>query len=386
MPLDGRALGKAWGEDIHVHRQLCRAELGNIELAAKDGAPCLICCTQEAPLFNETFAGHGMEEPVAPITYVNIRERAGWSGEAAAATPKIAALIAEAALDIPPVRSLMIESHGRALVYGDGDIAIELARRLAGRLDVTVLLTGGGDVIPPAATDFPVFAGAITRLEGYLGAFAANIDGFAAATPSSRRALAFEQGKNGITLNFDLVIDLTGGDALIQAPEKRDGYFHPDPGNPASVQAALFDAADLVGEFDKPIYVNFFENLCAHSRSEVTGCTRCIDVCAASAITADGDHVAIDSHICAGCGSCSSVCPTGAASYAMPSGEVVFQRLRTLLGTFREAGGADPVLLVHDVGFGAEMIGMMARFGSGLPARVLPAACRRGCCLSRSMR
>ncbi len=371
MPLDGGALGKACGRDVHVHRELCRAELGNIELAAKTGAPCLVCCTQETPVFDETFAQHGAE---TPVSYVNIRERAGWSDDAAAATPKIAALIAEAALDIPPARSLTLQSQGRVLVYGRDEAAVAAARRLAGRLDATVLLTGTEDVIPPAITDVPLFAGTVTRLDGHLGAFAAGIDGLAAAKPSSRARLEFEPGKDGVVLNFDVVIDLTGGEPLIGAPEKRDGYFHPDPGNPALVEAALFDAADLSGEFEKPIYVNFFENLCAHSRSTVTGCTRCLDVCPASAIAPAGDHVAIDAHVCAGCGACASVCPTGAASYAVPSNEVLFQRLHTLLEAYRNAGGGDPVLLLHDVRFGAEAIGLAARFGRGLPARVLPFA------------
>ena len=371
MPLDGGALAKAYGGKLHVHRQLCRAELGNIEDAAKAGTPCLVCCTQEAPLFGETFDAHGAE---TPVSYVNIREHAGWSEEAPAATPKIAALIAEAALDIPPVRSLTLASEGRVLVYGRDDAAITAARQLAGRLDATVLLAGPREVIPPAVTDLALFTGTITQLDGYLGAFALTVDGFAAARPSSRAGLEFEAGKNGVSLAFDMVIDLTGDEPLIPAPEKRDGYFHPDPGNPAAVQKALFDATDLVGEFDKPIYVNFFENLCAHARSTVTGCTRCLDTCPASAIAPAGDHVAVDAHVCAGCGACSSVCPTGAVSYALPSSEVLVQRLRTLLGAYREAGGTDAVLLVHDVRYGAEMVGMMSRFGRGLPARALPFA------------
>jgi ferredoxin len=371
MPLDAARLGKACGQSVHVHRELCRSELANVEAAAKAGAPCVVCCTQEAPLFDETFAEHGAETTVA---YVNIRERAGWSDEAAAAMPKIAALIAEAGLDIPPTRSLTLQSEGRALIYGRDDVAVEAARQLAGRLDATVLLTGPAEVIPPAINDTPLFAGTVNRLDGHLGAFAATVDGFAAARPSSRAHLEFEAGKDGIALNFDVVIDLTGGEPLIPAPEKRDGYFHPDPGNPALVQKALYEAADLVGEFDKPIYVTFFENLCAHSRSTVTGCTRCLDVCPASAIAPAGDHVAIDAHVCGGCGACASVCPTGAASYAVPSNEVLLQRLRTLLGAYREAGGSDPVLLMHDVRFGNEAIGMMSRFGRGLPARVLPFA------------
>jgi len=47
-------------------------------------------------------------------------------------------------------------------------------------------------------------------------------------------------------------------------------------------------------------------------------------------------------------------------------------RLRTLLKTYRDAGGETPVLLVHDMEHGADVIAMMARHGRGLPADTLP--------------
>jgi ferredoxin len=65
------------------------------------------------------------------------------------------------------------------------------------------------------------------------------------------------------------------------------------------------------------------------------------------------------------------VCPTGAASYALPPAQALLQRLRALLLTYREAGGESPLLLVHDE-TGEAMIEALARHGDGLPARVLP--------------
>ena len=87
---------------------------------------------------------------------------------------------------------------------------------------------------------------------------------------------------------------------------------------------------------------------------------------------ADGNAVAIDANVCAGCGSCASVCPTGAASYALPSADALMRRLRTLLQTYRKAGGSDAVVLFHDGEHGEEIIDALARFGEGLPANVLP--------------
>ena len=135
---------------------------------------------------------------------------------------------------------------------------------------------------------------------------------------------------------------------------------------------AVLKARDLVGSFDKPRYVAFTEDLCAHSRSQIIGCTRCLDLCPAGAIAPAGDHVAVDAYICAGCGQCAAVCPTGAAAYALPPADTLMRKLRALLTAYREAGGGEPVVLVHDEAHGTPLIEALARFGDGLPANVLP--------------
>ena len=48
------------------------------------------------------------------------------------------------------------------------------------------------------------------------------------------------------------------------------------------------------------------------------------------------------------------------------------RRLRTLLQTYRKAGGSDAVVLFHDGEHGEQIIDALARFGDGLPANVLP--------------
>jgi ferredoxin len=373
MTLDAEALAKALGLERApaVNTQLCRAQIGNFEAMLGEGGPFVTACTQEAPLFHEVSSAR----PDAPeVTYANIRERAGWSEEGGLATAKIAALLAEAALDIPPVPTVTMKSDGVCLIYGRDETAIEAARQLAGRLDVTVLLTRPDAVLPPRIMDVPIFKGTIAAARGHLGAFEVVVNDYAPLTVSSRAALGFEAPRDAATSRCDLILDLTGGAPLFPAPEKRDGYFNPDPGNPAAVQRALFDLADMVGEFEKPRYVTYDAGLCAHARSRVVGCTRCLDVCPASAIAPDGDGVRIDPFVCGGCGGCNSVCPTGAASYAMPAPAVLLDRLRTLMTTYVKAGGARPVLLVHDGRHGEDMISLIARHGRGLPARVIPFA------------
>ena len=379
MTLDPKALGRACtaagavGDGITLHKNLCRSQLGAFQQAVAGAAeaPLVVACTQEAPLFDET---REERNPEARVSYTNIRERAGWSEEGDKALPKIAALLAEAALEVPPTPSVTLKSEGVCLVYGRGETAIEAARQLSGRLDVTLLLDRPEDVVPPRIMDIPVFKGTISRAAGHLGGFTVNVDDYAPVNPASRHHFEFEPSRDGAASECHLILDLSGGQPLFPAPEKRDGYFRPDPDHPAEVQRAVFEIADMVGEFEKPRYVAYDADICAHSRSRKTGCTRCIDVCPTSAIRSVGDKVEIDPRVCAGCGSCASVCPTGAAAYALPPGQAVFERLRTLLGAYRAAGGEDPVLLVHDTGHGEDMVAMMGRFGRGLPARVLPFA------------
>ena len=194
---------------------------------------------------------------------------------------------------------------------------------------------------PPRVTAFPVVKGTIRSAKGHFGAFELTVDDYAAPAPSSRGALTFGPARNGAVSRCDLVLDLSGGAPLFPAHDLRDGYLRADPGDPAAVLRAVLKARDLVGSFDKPRYITFTEDLCAHSRSKIVGCRRCLDLCPTGAIAPAGDHVAIDPNICAGCGQCAAVCPTGAASYALPPADTLLRKLRAMLTAYREAGGAD---------------------------------------------
>ena len=86
MPLDGEAVGRACRDSVVIEgRQFCRAELERFRRAAASGEPITVACTQEAPLFGEIA---GEAEVEAELTFVNIRETAGWSKDAAKAGPK----------------------------------------------------------------------------------------------------------------------------------------------------------------------------------------------------------------------------------------------------------------------------------------------------------
>lgn len=370
IPLDSAALHRVCpGAEIIVGRQLCRAELGRVRRLLGPEAALTIGCTQEAPLFREVAAENGGD-----LRFANLREHAGWSDEATRAGPKMAALIAAANVALPEVPFVPLESAGVTLVYGRDDAALEAAQLLKEQLDITVIIAGAAQLAPPRSTEFPIVKGTIRQAKGRLGGFEIVVDDYAVPLPSSRGTLIFAPARNGAVSHCDIVLDLSGGAPLFAAGDLCDGYLRADPRDPAAVLRAVLRARELVGHFDKPRYITFRPELCAHSRSRIVGCHRCLDLCPAGAITPNGDHVAIDENICAGCGQCAAACPTGAASYAVPPADALMRKLRALLLGYREAGGTTPIVLFHDEEHGGALIDALARHGDGLPANVLPLA------------
>jgi len=370
MPLDIEGVRRVCRDSVVIEgRQFCRTELERFRKAAAAGERIAVACTQEAPLFEEVA---GESEGSAALTFVNIRETAGWSKDAADAGPKMAALIAASAEPVPEIPFVPLASDGVTLLYGKDERTIETAKLLKDHLDITVLIKPDADVAPPRVTEFPVVKGVIRTAKGYLGAFEVTVDNYATSNPSSRGSLEFGPAHNGAVSRCDILVDLSGGPSLFAAGDLRDGYVRADPNDPSAVLRAVLKARDLTGTFDKPRYIVFTEDLCAHSRSKIVGCRRCLDLCPTGAITPAGDHVALDPYICAGCGQCAAACPTGAASYILPPVDALLNKLRALLSTYREAGGKNAIVLFHDAEHGGGLIDALARHGDGLPANVLP--------------
>jgi ferredoxin len=402
--------------------QLCRRELPRVAEQLEGTADVIVGCTQEAKLFSEVAAAR---KTVAPLRFVNLREQAGWGREGRSATPKIAALVAMATgASMDPVPAVGYRSAGRVLLVGGGD-ALRWGERLAATMAVTVLLDSRASALPTERL-FPVVSGRLSSLRGWLGAFDASwqqsnpIDleacvrcgACVAACPeqaigadfqvdmdrcrSHRRcvdacigigAIDFERVDPARTGQFDLVIDCRERPAF-DSHQLPQGYFHPGADVDAQADAVL-QASRLVGEFDKPKFFKYREKLCAHSRNEITGCRQCIDVCSAEAIRSDGDRIAVEPHLCVGCGACATVCPSGAMSYAYPAPGFLGGKVRSGLSAWRAAGGqgAAPMVLFHDLEAGTRVLDGLGRGAGpavargaaapaivGLPARVIPVA------------
>jgi ferredoxin len=244
-------------------------------------------------------------------------------------------------------------SAGHTLVIGSSEQALAWADRLAGGLNVTVLLLDEqrDEETRPPLRIYPVFQARAIVLTGWLGAFQATWQAPGRAP---------EHGK------FDLVLDL-GASPQITTHQRPHGYYAPGAGEAARA-AAVEELLEMVGEFEKPKYFNYKERLCAHSRNQLVGCNACVEICSAGAIEGAGDLIKVNPYLCAGCGACTTVCPTGAISYAYPSASHTGGRIKTVLQAYADAGGAEPVLLLH----GAEGAAMLAQLGDAIPGRLLP--------------
>ena len=187
-----------------------------------------------------------------------------------------------------------------------------------------------------------VFTADEFSVQGYLGTF---------SVTAIKNDRVFDFGKTvGITSGlFDLVLDLSET-SKFSAQIPPPGYFRVELAeqNRNRIKRTAEEMSQLIGNFEKPKYFNYDPDICAHSRSGIVACTRCIDACPTDAITSIGETIEVNSYLCQGGGACAAACPTGAVTYAYPPPQNQLDVLRQLLLKYREFGGNNAVVLFFD--------------------------------------
>ncbi|HKK13991.1 MAG TPA: 4Fe-4S dicluster domain-containing protein [Gammaproteobacteria bacterium] len=259
-----------------------------------------------------------------------------------------------------PPAQVDYHSGGSLLIIGEGARAGAAARVLARRLSCAVLATDGA--IPP---DLPGgvqgLRGYPSQLQGHLGAFRVTL-GAGGQTVDAGSLLDPPREA------FDLILDLCEP-ACIEAEIPPPGYFATG-GREDALSRTLVQLPEMTGDFEKPRYFGYDPDICAHGRSGLRGCTRCLQACPTGAIQSLGEQVEVDPYLCQGAGSCGTVCPTGAIHYAFPPAADHLDLLRTALGAYRSAGPDSPAqILFHDAGSEPSLAADLA---DGLPENLLP--------------
>ncbi len=252
-------------------------------------------------------------------------------------------------------------SRGHALLIGTKADVHPAARALQGRglASLTLLIAEpgadslGSDTAAPLGANEPLVSQTLTseqlsklRINGYLGAFSVKLDDGDVPLDIARALIERD--------SFDLILDLAATTHAQRWELPPPGYVVMQWQDADQRSETLDNFAGLIGEFDKPRYFQVNSDLCAHSTSGNVGCTRCLDVCPADAISSVKgrieSHIEIDPYLCQGVGSCTSACPTGAIEFRLPETRRQQDTLSAWLGAYREAGGQVPVLrfITHD--------------------------------------
>jgi len=240
--------------------------------------------------------------------------------------------------------TLKLASSGRVLIIGSEANVIECGRKLNERLNGILLINSDEyadcrHIEVSGNKTMPLIRGKIHRLGGFMGEFDATVK-----MNGEVRSVTSLTDLDGA--GVDLVLDLDSPPHM-SCERPPIGYFVPGS-DPESRNRMMNELPDMVGEFEKPVFIFQTPGLCAHHRSGFTGCTRCIDCCPSHAVRSKDDGVEINHFLCQGCGTCATVCPTGAlVDKDMQTGELL-NVLRGKLQSFQPADSVNASVVFHE--------------------------------------
>ena len=203
------------------------------------------------------------------IDFVNIRETAGWSKKARQPGRRWRPCLR------PPPRLcrtfplVTLSSDGVILIYGRDESAIEAGKLLADHLDVTVMITRPPrsrrrrHLISRRQGNDPQRQGLFWRLRTHHRRFCR-----APRPPRAMRSIFEPRAMARLRAAISCSIS-PAARRCFPRTTCATAICAPIRGDPAAMLRAVLKARDLVGSFDKPKYINFTAELCAHSRSKL---------------------------------------------------------------------------------------------------------------------
>ncbi len=268
-----------------------------------------------------------------------------------------------------PASLVGYQSQGRLLIVGPGTTVRLAAESVSTGLTVTLLITdaeNSSTSVTSSTSGNAVKARSIqaevAEIRGYLGNFQIDIHSEGDVRPLAPSVLTANQP-------YDLVLDLSK-EAYIRTEVPPTGYFAPGRDG-ERIQQALDNLAALVGDFEKPNYLNYNTDICAHGASGLSGCRRCLDTCPTDAVKSIGERIEVDPYLCQGGGACASSCPSGALRYAYPALPDLLSRIRTRVDVYLDAGGVAPSVLLYAGDAGSDWL---LEHAPELPENCLPFA------------
>ena len=171
MPLEPKTLGTALAEKLPLHSALCRREAGAFQQAIRSGDDVVVACTQEKRLFGELAAADAGRDVADPLRQHPRDRRLEPRREQRDAQDRGPAGGRATCPSRSRCRPSATRSQGRLLVIGPLDEAEQAAALVADALDVTIFSRGAGAQGGAQERRWPVMAGRIESLAGWLGAF-----------------------------------------------------------------------------------------------------------------------------------------------------------------------------------------------------------------------